>query len=63
MTVRTLKDGSTVKEFDKAITLSVRTRSPEKWKLIDLESGEEYIGNTPVDANSLSWQKINENKE
>ena len=40
MTVRTLKDGSTVKEFDKAITLSVRTRSPEKWKLIDLESGK-----------------------
>jgi|TARA_Y100000385_G_C12878018_1_gene544528 hypothetical protein len=59
MTVRTLKDGSTVKEFDKAITLSVRTRSPEKWKLIDLETGEEYIGNTPNNSHSLSWNKIN----
>ena len=63
MNDRKLKDGTTAKRFNKKFTLGVVTDTPQKWKLIDLESGEEYIGNTPVDANSLSWQKITENKE
>ena len=49
MNDRKLKDGT--------------TDTPQKWKLTDLESGEEYIGNTQVNENSLSWQKINEEKE
>ena len=57
MNDRKLKDGTTAKRFDKKFTLGVVTDTPQKWKLTDLESGEEYIGNTQVNENSLSWQK------
>ena len=63
MNDRKLKDGTTANRFDKKFTLGVVTDTPQKWKLTDLESGEEYIGNTQVNENSLSWQKINEEKE
>jgi len=42
---RTLPYGSgAVKELDKAITLEVYTKCPEKWMLIDLETGQVYTG-------------------
>ena len=34
------------KEFDKAINLVVHTKCPEKWLLIDRETGEIYQGNS-----------------
>jgi hypothetical protein len=33
------------KEFKKAISLIVYTKCPEKWILIDRETGESYQGN------------------
>jgi hypothetical protein len=36
--------GAEVKEFDKAVDLTIHTKSPGKWLLIDLETGQEYIG-------------------
>jgi hypothetical protein len=44
MTKRILKDGSEVEAFDKPIELIIHTKSPGKWKLTDLETGEEYLG-------------------
>jgi hypothetical protein len=56
MKTRTLKDGEVVKELELPVTLTVYTRCPEKYKLIDMETGEEYIG-YPTIGNS-SWKKI-----
>ena len=33
------------KEEDKDIILTVKTKSPEKWLLIDRETGQIYVGN------------------
>jgi hypothetical protein len=56
MKTRTLKDGTEVKELELPVTLKVYTRCPEKYKLIDMETGEEYIG-YPTIGNS-SWKKV-----
>lgn len=44
MTKRILKDGSESESFDKPVDLIIHTKSPGKWKLVDLETGEEYLG-------------------
>ena len=44
MNTRILKDGSQVDSFDKPVDLIIHTKAPEKWKLTDLETGEEYLG-------------------
>lgn len=41
---RILKDGSEIDSFDKPIDLIIHTKAPQKWKIIDLETGEEYLG-------------------
>lgn len=55
---RTMKDGSTIKELEVAVQLSIYTKCPEKYKLTDLETGQEYVGNTPNSGFGLSWRKI-----
>ena len=44
MNKRILKDGSEVDSFDKPVDLIIHTKAPGKWKLTDLETGEEYLG-------------------
>ena len=44
MNKRILKDGSEVNSFDRPVELIIHTKAPGKWKLIDLETGEEYLG-------------------
>jgi hypothetical protein len=41
---RKLLDGSEVEDYDYPIDLILHTRAPAKWKLIDLETGQEYLG-------------------
>lgn len=41
---RKLLDGSQVEDFDYPIDIIIHTKAPEKWKLIDMETGQEYIG-------------------
>jgi len=41
---RKLLDGSEVDDFDYPIDLILHTKAPRKWKLIDLETGQEYLG-------------------
>lgn len=36
--------GAEVEEFSKAVDLTIHTKAPGKWLLIDLETGQEYIG-------------------
>ena len=40
-------------ETDKAITLTVYTKSPQKWLLIDRETGQVYEG-----SESGKWDKL-----
>lgn len=56
--MRTLKDGTQVEELDENITLLVYTKCPSKYKLIDTETGEEYVGQDPRYHN-YHWKKIN----
>lgn len=44
MNKRILRDGSEIDSFDKPVDLVIHTKAPEKWKLTDLETGEEYLG-------------------
>lgn len=43
---RKLLDGSQVEDFDYPIDLIIHTKAPEKWKIIDMETGQEYVGNS-----------------
>ena len=56
--MRKLQNGVTVYELDEAVELVVKTRAPMKRKLIDQETGEEYIGSTPKDG-EYTWKKLN----
>jgi hypothetical protein len=56
MSFRKLLDGSTVEELSTAKKLTVYTKCPEKWKLIDLETGEEYLGFSS--DGDFDWKKI-----
>lgn len=54
--MRKLVTGEEVAELDTAVTLTVKTKCPAKWRLIDLETGEAYA---PYDTpGSLQWKKI-----
>jgi hypothetical protein len=54
---RKLQNGVEVYELDAPVELIVKTKAPMKWKLVDRETGEEYIGNTPKDG-QYHWSKI-----
>jgi hypothetical protein len=55
--MRKLIDGREVPELKKAVDLTIHTKAPGKWLLIDLETGQEYIG---LDKPSLygKWKRI-----
>ena len=61
--MRKLLDGSKVQEEDKAGTLEVYTKCPTKYKLVDMETGEEYVGlpfgtRHPNGLYNVHWKKI-----
>jgi len=53
---RKLLDSTEVEEYDTAITLSITTKCPDKWLLVDQETGEVYIPYTT--PGNLQWKKI-----
>jgi hypothetical protein len=55
MKTRTLKTGEQVAELDKPVTLTVYTKCPEKYMLVDRETGECYTGYATEGKNS--WKK------
>jgi len=52
-----LYQGSQVEEFSKAVDLTIHTKAPGKWLLIDLETGQEYIG-SDVPTKYGRWRRI-----
>jgi hypothetical protein len=54
--MRTLNNGEQVPELAQSKTLTVKTKCPEKWLLIDLETGEHYRGLSTEGKND--WKKI-----
>jgi hypothetical protein len=63
MNKRILRDGSEVESFDKPVDLIIHTKAPEKWKLTDLETGEEYLGSEiGTDFAETLREKVKTNK-
>lgn len=63
MSKRILRDGSEVDSFDKPVDLVIHTKAPEKWKLTDLETGEEYLGSEIItDFAEVLREKVKTNK-
>jgi len=54
---RKLLNGDEVPEVDVLVELKVKTKCPWKWKLIDLETGQEYIGQLPQEG-EMDWVKL-----
>jgi hypothetical protein len=54
--IRNLLNGTSAVELGESKTLTVKTKCPEKWLLIDQETGEVYRGFTTNGKNS--WEKI-----
>jgi len=46
--MRKLIDGSEVEEFQFPVKLEIKTKAPGKWKFMDLETGQEYLGSNVV---------------
>jgi hypothetical protein len=53
---RQLLDGSIVEEQDTISELSIRTKCPAKWLLVDRETGEIYTAYTT--PGPRQWKKI-----
>lgn len=49
--------GIEVAELDAAVDLTIHTKAPEKWLLIDLETGQEYIGQRSLN-NYGKWLRL-----
>ena len=63
MNTRILKDGTEVDSFDKPVDLIIHTKAPGKWKLTDLETGEEYLGSEiSTDFAEVLREKVKINK-
>lgn len=54
--MRKLLDGRQMPELEEAKILTIKTKCPEKWLLIDLETGERYTGYNSEGKND--WRKL-----
>lgn len=56
MNKRKLQDGREVDELEESMILTIKTRCPAKWLLIDQETGEAYV---PYDTpGTQQWKKV-----
>jgi hypothetical protein len=53
---RQLIDGTIVQEHSTAVELTIKTKCPEKWMLVDRETGEIYTPYTTLGPRQ--WRKI-----
>lgn len=56
MATRKLQDGTEVTELPVAKVLTIKTKCPDKWLLVDLETGERYTGHVTDGKND--WRKL-----
>lgn len=61
MKFRRLLNGNQVEELDEAVDLTIHTKCPEKWLLIDLETGQEYIG-SPTPNLYGKWKRVKDDE-
>lgn len=54
--MRTLQNGVTVEELEKPVILVVKTKCPSKYKLVDMETGLEYMGQFDPDS-TYHWKR------
>jgi hypothetical protein len=54
---RQLITGDKAEEFEEAVDLTIHTKCPEKWLLIDLETGQEYMGSAKPNLYG-KWKRI-----
>lgn len=43
---KVFRKGVELEELDLPITLSIKTKCPSKWRLIDIENGRVFMGNS-----------------
>ena len=48
-----------VEETEDPINLTIHTRCPEKWMLIDMETGQKYIGSATPNLYG-KWKRLTE---
>ena len=60
--MRKLLNGTEVPESDTSIDLIVHTKAPGKWLLIDMETGQEYVG-SPEMTQYGNWIRIKDKSE
>jgi len=54
---RKIKDGMEVQELDKPVQLSILTKCPAKWKIVDMETGQEYIASCNYEMYK-QWKEV-----
>lgn len=59
--MRKLQNGALAEQLDENVTLIVYTKCPSKYKLIDMETGQEYVGQDPR-HNNQHWSIINDQR-
>jgi len=54
---RTLVSGKEVPDLGRVVNLSILTKCPEKWKIVDMETGEEYVASGTLELYK-QWKRI-----
>lgn len=57
--MRKLLNGKKVPEFEEAVDLTIHTKCPEKWVLVDLETGQQYTGAKEPNLYG-KWKRLDE---
>ena len=60
MKKRTLQDGTEVEELNKPVNLTILTKCPKKWKIIDMETGQCYTASGEYEIYK-QWKLLNTN--
>lgn len=60
MKKRALQDGTEVEELNKPVNLTILTKCPKKWKIIDMETGQCYTASGEYEIYK-QWKLLNNN--
>lgn len=54
---RKLVSGKEVSDLGRVVNLSILTKCPEKWKIVDMETGQEYVASGTLEIYK-QWKRI-----
>jgi hypothetical protein len=60
--MRKLINGTEIESYSAPIDLTIHTKAPGKWKLIDMETGQEYIGQSATNQYG-KWLRIKDREK